>query len=64
MNMSDEKLLDKYDEARSLMSYYNAAEGSWSSETEARAQASANLNEIRKELAARGLVGRPGNYLC
>lgn len=62
--LTDEQVLDEYDSARGTMSYYNAAEGNWSSETEERNKASAYLSAVRKELNKRNLIGRPGDYLC
>ena len=61
---TDEQILDAYDNARGSMSYYNAAEGNWSSETDERNKAYHYLNEVGTELQRRNLTGRPGNYLC
>lgn len=62
--LTDDELLDEYDSARGTMSYYNAAEGNWSKETEARNKAREFLNRVAEELKKRNLEGRPGNYLC
>ena len=61
---TDEEILDEFDSARSSMSYYNAAEGNWSAETEGRTAAYAYLREVSDELDKRNLEGRPGTYLC
>lgn len=63
-DFSDEKILDMYDDIRGQMSYYNAAEGNWSKETQARNATRARMYEISAELDKRGLEGRPGEYLC
>jgi hypothetical protein len=60
---TDEQILDAADSARSSMSYYNAAEGNWSRETNARNACRAYLSEVYKELSKRELKARPGNYL-
>ena len=61
--MTDEEVLDQYDSARSDMSYYNAAEGNWSQETNARNAARAYLNDVWAEITKRSLTPRQGNYL-
>lgn len=61
--LTDTEVLHQYDLARSDMSYYNAAEGNWSQETNARNAASVYLSEVWKEVNNRGLTPRPGNYL-
>lgn len=62
--MTDEELVLEYDEARGTMSYYNAAEGSWSSETSARNEARDYLDVVRTEMNARNLTPNKGTYLC
>lgn len=62
--MNDYDLLEEYDSARGSMSYYNAAESSWSSETDDRNKASANLDLVWKEVKRRGLTPNAGQYLC
>lgn len=62
-NLTDEQLLVEYDNIRSAMSYYNAAEGNWSSETEARNKTQKNLELIRSEVVLRKLTPNPGNFL-
>ena len=61
--MTDEEVLDQYDYARGDMSYYNAAEGNWSKETNARNAAKSYLNEVWAEVTKRNLMPHPGNYL-
>jgi len=63
-DLSDDELLTEYDDARSLMSYYNAAEGNWSKETGARNECSFYLNEVRNEISIRDLTPNTGTYLC
>ena len=62
--VSDAEILEEYDNARGLMSYYNAAEGNWSKETGARNECSAYLSKVRKELNSRDLVPNKGSFLC
>jgi len=62
--ISDAEILEEYDNARGLMSYYNAAEGNWSQETGARNECSAYLSKVRKELTERDLIPNKGTFLC
>ena len=62
--LSDKGLLNQADTVRSLLSYYNSAEG------ESRGLEMINRREVRnqwttveKELSNRGLVARSGDYL-
>ena len=64
INMTDVELLDSYDKARRLLSYHNAAESSWSSETTARNKATRDRNEILSIIESRKLTPNEGNYLC
>ncbi len=62
--VSDAEILEEYDNARGLMSYYNASEGNWSKETGARNECSAYLSKVRKELNSRELIPNKGTFLC
>jgi len=62
--VKDDKILEEYDDARSLMSYYNAAEGNWSSETTARNECSAYLRTVFNQIESRNLTPNKGSYLC
>lgn len=64
VNLSDDDLLEEYDDARNLMSYYNAAEGNWSSETGARNECSSYLGTVRSEIDVRNLTPNAGTFLC
>ena len=62
--MSDEQVVEEYDSARGSMSYYNAAEGNWSSEAEGRGLARDYLNLVGDEMEKRNLTANEGSFLC
>jgi len=55
-----QELIEKFKSKLSSMSYYNAAEGDWSRETEARNKCSKELKDIAKNLKYQGL--NPADY--
>jgi len=61
--LTNEQLLEEVHRLAVSVSYYNAAEGNWSSETEARNAAKAEFREARKELDARSLEFVNRGYL-
>ena len=62
--LSDFDLLERYDNARGSMSYYNACESGWSSEATGRNKARNELNKVWDELQLRNLKPNPGQWLC
>lgn len=62
-SMTDEMLLDEVHRLASSVSYYNAAEGNWSSETEARNEVKAKFHAAREELARRNIAFENRGYL-
>lgn len=61
--LTDTELLEQAHQAACSVSYYNAAEGSWSREAAARGQAKQRLKDIRDEMTARGLEFVNRGYL-
>ena len=62
--LSDTEVLDIYDNARSKVAFYNAADGSsWHNETDGRQAARRWLAEVQEEVDSRDLKPRKGNYL-
>lgn len=61
--MTDEMLLDEVHKLASSVSYYNAAEGNWSSETVARNDANYKFRSARTELDRRGIQFENRGYL-
>jgi hypothetical protein len=49
------KLIQQLHEAANRLSYYNAAEGDWSRERDARGRAQAEYYRIRKEVEDAGI---------
>lgn len=62
-SMTDEMLLDEVHRLASSVSYYNAAEGNWSSETQARNECKAMFRAAREELARRNIEFENRGYL-
>ena len=54
-NLSDNELIEAYNNLSSMRMYYMAAEGNWSSETEDRNANQKELNDCMAELKARGI---------
>lgn len=63
-DVTDERILEAFDDARSVVSYYNAAEGNWAKETNTRNSANTYLFKVSTELRKRGLTAKSGRYLC
>jgi DUF438 domain-containing protein len=61
--LTDEELTEAVRKQSERMSFYNAAESNWSSETTARNACRAKLNSLGKELARRNLPYPKGDYL-
>jgi hypothetical protein len=62
-SMTDEMLLDEVHRLASSVSYYNAAEGNWSSETADRVATNAKFRAAREELARRNMMFENRGYL-
>lgn len=61
--LNDEALLEEVHELARRVSYFNAAEGNWSQETEARNAVKAEFWSCMAELDKRGLVFENKGYL-
>lgn len=62
-SMTDEVLLDEVHRLAVSVSYYNAAEGNWSSETEARNEVKGKFWAAQEELKRRGIEFENKGYL-
>lgn len=62
-SMTDEMLLDEVHRLAISVSYYNAAEGNWSSETEAREATKTRFRAAQNELDRRGILFENRGYL-
>lgn len=63
-HLTDEQLLEFYENQANEMSYYNAAEGqSWYEERPARLACKAELTAIAEEIKERGIELPKGNWL-
>ena len=61
--MTDQELEAAVHKLAGRVSYYNAAEGNWGSEAQARGVANAEFQAARRELAARGIEFVNRGYL-
>jgi len=61
--MTDESLIEETHRLARAVSYYNAAEGNWSQETEARNAVKAEFWAAEDEMRKRGLVFEDIGYL-
>lgn len=61
--MTNENLEILAKQTASNLSYYNAAEGNWLSETQARNECKRKFYEIMKEYENRGLIFSLAGYL-
>jgi len=62
-SMTDEMLLDEVHRLAVSVSYYNAAEGNWSQETEARNEAKSKFWSAQEELTRRKIPFEDKGYL-
>lgn len=62
-SMTDEMLLDEVHRLAVSVSYYNAAEGNYSAETEARNEVKSKFWAAQDELARRGIPFENKGYL-
>lgn len=61
--LTDEELIKEVHDLASRVSYYNAAEGNWSQETEARNEVKAKFWKAQDEMATRGIDFENKGYL-
>ena len=61
--MTDEELKEEVHRLACSVSYYNAAEGNWSAETEARNAVKKEFWEAQAELESRGIKFENRGYL-
>ena len=62
-NYTDDEVLTEAHNVASRLSYYNAAEGNWSREAEARSACQKEWNAIMNEVRSRGLEFENRGYL-
>ena len=60
---TDNDVLEEYNNMASRLSYYNAAEGNWRQETQARLACQKEYREVMKEVNDRGLEFENRGYL-